>query len=127
MEILENILKKIQFPLKYYNFNFKKSEKQELDCQGYIEIQKININNEYIEFFVYRSRENTEYWKSIDIYIKAEKSENVLNLIYQTNNIEFKLINNNEKIYYKEIDDLNRFEIFKQDNRLLIQITRFNN
>lgn len=125
MKTLENILAYIKFPEKYFNLNFRKSLNDIPDYQGIIDVESFNINEEFIEHFVYRRREKEEFWNSIDIYIQPLKTDEFLENILLKDKMDFKSMENNEEIFKLKIDNLTRLNIIKSDKKILIQITRF--
>lgn len=111
-------------------------EYSDSDTQGISISDKTIIGGKYIDYYVYRKKEKVESWKSIDIYIKTEKKEIVLTLLFnfliqkgilvRDNIKEFHQIENNDCIFIYDFDDNKRLDITKTENQLVVLITKFN-
>ena len=122
MPELNKLLKLIKLPKNELNFNL--IAYNEKGFKSFTELKKVEYNNEYIDCLKYNYRKETEYWKSIDIYITPKK-ENELVLNFLLKKIDFNNIENNESLHAFKINNTDSVNIIKYENRMIIQITRF--
>lgn len=133
MKQFNEILKLIEFP----NFIEKEDfEKENIESSQIIsESKKKLINGNFIDYYLFKKRTNGENWKSIDIYIKPEKVENVLKLLYNfslkrdifdtKSNKKFEESNDNYVFYSLKSESKIRLDILKSENKLAFLLTKF--
>ncbi|MCL5130556.1 hypothetical protein [Algibacter sp. L4_22] len=133
MSLKDDFLQLLEFPTL-----IKFSEKtifNETDTLGISSSDKILIDNQYVDYYKYKKREREEFWKSVDIYIKIERNDDVLNLINnflienelseQKKLKKFNDIKNNEKLFDFVTKDNFRVNIIRYENRIVIMLTMF--
>lgn len=121
LEIIANDLK----TLKDANLKLYK------ESDGLFYSNKVNSDNIYIESLQIIKRERDEFWISYNARILEHRTIpllELLNPIFEKNQYKVKEFNDyidNENIYSEYLDKMERLDLYKYENTLIISLTFF--
>lgn len=127
MNVIAEILKKIGFT---ENFNLDENQ----FCSKVEDLtppKEFNLKGLYIDKYKYLSRQNEEFWRSLDIYINIGKEDEVLLIInkcLEENNLDEipKSIVSSEDILHRvDINKNYKISFVKNKGFLVVQIINF--